>query len=171
MAAHKHLNNYQFSYNPTGPQMDSDYSRDDRINWEWENDTRHPAKSKNIAEEDYNAEDYEEDDFEEYPSHVTKHDLYVQDADYHHEIVATHKPTGGVVGAMSYKDDGRLWDIYVDKKHQRKGVATGMWDKARDTYRTSGGKAPHPARSENETPDGEAFGRAMEKRNTRGRRK
>ena len=85
--------------------------------------------------------------------------------------MATHKPTGGVVGAMSYKDDGRLWDIYVDKKHQRKGVATGMWDKARDTYRTSGGKAPHPARSENETDEGEAFGRAMEKRNTKGRRK
>lgn len=171
MAAHEHLSNYQFSYNPTGPQMDDKYSRDDRINWEWENDTRHPAKSKNLAEKDYNAEDYENEDFEDYDNHVTKHDLYVQDADYHHEIVATHKPTGGVVGAMSYKDDGRLWDIYVDKKHQRKGVATGMWDKAKDAHRTSNGKLPHPERSENETDAGESFGRAMEKRDSKGRHK
>jgi GNAT superfamily N-acetyltransferase len=151
--------------------MDDNYSRDDRINWEWENDTRHPAKSKNIAQEDYNTDDYTEEDFEDYPNHVTKHDLYVQDADYHHEIVATHKTTGGVVGAMSYKDDGRLWDIHVDEKHQRKGIATGMWDKAKDAHRTSGGKVPYPARSENETDAGEAFGRAMEKRDIKGRRK
>ena len=57
------------------------------------------------------------------------------DRDMHH-ITAHLK--GKEVGYLSYEtlaNDGNVHDIGVNPEHQRKGIATGMWNYAKQLYR------------------------------------
>lgn len=70
-----------------------------------------------------------------------------------HTIIATHK--GKTVGHLEwYNDEPEITNIHVDEKHRRKGLATAMYDMARNLP-TKEGVEHSPIR----TDAGEAWSR------------
>lgn len=76
-----------------------------------------------------------------------------------HKITAHDQGTGEKVGYLEWarKPDGEhaageILDISVNESHQRKGIATAMYDAARQT-----GLRPRPQHSPDRTEDGDAW--------------
>ena len=69
------------------------------------------------------------------------------DPEGNHKIIAQHK--GGKVGELQWDPgDKQIQNIEVNPKHQRKGLATAMWDHA-NSLSHSGMKLQHsPVRSD-----------------------
>ena len=82
-----------------------------------------------------------------------------------HAVNAYHK--GSHVGYMVFGHAGVVEDINVDKEHQRKGVATGMWNHAvslgGSTDKATGVRIPNIEHSENRTAQGEEWAKSTGK--------
>ena len=82
-----------------------------------------------------------------------------------HTVTAQHK--GDSVGFMTWGHSGGVIDIGVAKAHQRKGVATGMWNHALSLGGTvdkaSGITVPHAEHSAHRTRQGEAWAKSTGK--------
>jgi len=75
-----------------------------------------------------------------------------------HIVTATHPDSSDLVGYMEWtKDTGETRHIEVDKEHQRKGVATGMWNFAKNVAANSEGKIRRPQHSRVQTKSGKAW--------------
>lgn len=76
-----------------------------------------------------------------------------------HTVEAHH--AGERVGFMTFGHSGGVIDIGVDVNHQRKGVATGMWNHALSlggtTDKASGSYIPNVEHSAHRTHQGEAW--------------
>jgi ribosomal protein S18 acetylase RimI-like enzyme len=88
---------------------------------------------------------------------------------YDHEVNVVHKPTRQNVAYMLYHTDGPIFQIHVDREHQRQGIATHMVKHATEiskASKTPSGhyRIPYPQRAYNETEEGEAWADSMEKR-------
>ena len=83
-----------------------------------------------------------------------------------HEVQAIYKPTGERVGRMTWLNYGPLDEIDVLHEHQRKGIATGMWDHAvklaEATYRGVNKRVPMPEHSIFRTPAGDAWAKSTD---------
>ena len=79
--------------------------------------------------------------------------------DHLHLITATHRESGESVGHMRYGHDGTVQNITVSEPHQRKGVATAMWNHA--SLMGSKGEAPEPKHSVQRTSQGDAWAKAV----------
>ena len=81
-----------------------------------------------------------------------------------HEVQAIHKPTGERVGRMTWLNYGPLDEIDVLHEHQRKGIATGMWNHAtklaESTYRGVNKRVPMPEHSRFRTRSGDAWAKS-----------
>lgn len=83
-------------------------------------------------------------------------------------VITAHHPdydeSEGPLGAMIWsRGTGEVKDINVDEKHQRKGVATGMWKFARAVAKQSGYKILPPVHSPNQTPSGKKWAKSVGK--------
>lgn len=82
-----------------------------------------------------------------------------------HTIIAKSK--GKEVGFLTFGHSGGVIDIGVSKEHQRKGVATGMWNHALSlggsTDKTSGIRIPNIEHSAHRTRQGEAWAKSTGK--------
>ena len=81
-----------------------------------------------------------------------------------HALYAEHKPTGRDVGYMNWAGNrwgspGHLWEIEVDEDFQRKGVATSMWNHAKNLAKTNP-SISHPVHSDVRTPEGAAWAKS-----------
>jgi len=76
-----------------------------------------------------------------------------------HMIVATH-PEHGQVGALSWNPEGEVDSVYVDTKHQRRGVATAMWQHAKAWALQNGENGPEK-HSEHLSEDGIRWAQAV----------
>lgn len=83
---------------------------------------------------------------------------------YDHEVTVIHKPSKALVADMTWTDDGPLYGIAVDGNHQRRGIATKMVEHATKVAGASNYRIPFPQRSDNETEEGEAWSKAMQRR-------
>jgi hypothetical protein len=82
-----------------------------------------------------------------------------------HEVQAIHKPTGEHIGRMTWLNYGPLHEIDVNYEHQRRGVATGMWNHAIGLADSSYNKGvnkriPMPEHSIFRTPAGDAWAKS-----------
>ena len=82
-----------------------------------------------------------------------------------HEVQAIHKPTGEPIGRMTWLNYGPLHEIDVNRDHQRKGIATGMWGHAIELAVSSYSKGvnkriPMPEHSIFRTPAGDAWAKS-----------
>lgn len=84
------------------------------------------------------------------------------------EVQAIYKPTNEKIGNMTwFSDIGNLNEIDVLHEHQRKGVATGMWNHAIKLAEASYGKGINkrismPEHSIFRTPAGDAWAKSTE---------
>lgn len=76
-----------------------------------------------------------------------------------HEITAHHK--GAQIGFLNWS--GGVNDIQVAKEHQRKGVATAMWNWAHTLADKHPGDILHPEHSTHRTPSGEKWAKSTGK--------
>lgn len=73
-----------------------------------------------------------------------------------HQLEAFDPKVGDVVGYMRWnKENGRIEDITVDREHRRKGIATGMWNHAKNLDVTP------PKHSPVRSPSGLAWSEAV----------
>ena len=85
-------------------------------------------------------------------------------ADFNHQITALDKKTGKDVGYFQWADkgnSGRIWDIAIHEEHQRKGIATAMYDKADKLAEVSDRRIYSPEHSETRTPAGDAWAKKV----------
>ena len=64
------------------------------------------------------------------------------------------------VGHMQWAGNdwnGRIWDLEVDADHQRRGLGTAMYQKAKRLAESSNGLIVPPAHSDTRTPAGDAW--------------
>jgi len=85
--------------------------------------------------------------------------------EYSHEVQAIHKPTGEQVGYMDWNQHGKLWEIAVKEPHQRKGLATGMWNHAQNVADAASNKGvnkriPSVRHSQYRTAAGDAWAKS-----------
>jgi ribosomal protein S18 acetylase RimI-like enzyme len=73
-----------------------------------------------------------------------------------YDVRATHRKTGTPVGLLSAFTDGKIAMISVDPEHRRKGVATAMWNYAKQHPQLS-----DPYHSKVKTDDGEAWAQSL----------
>jgi GNAT superfamily N-acetyltransferase len=81
-----------------------------------------------------------------------------------HQITALDKETGHGVGHLQWagnENSGRIWDITVREDHQRKGLATAMYEKADRLAQSSGRRIYSPEHSETRTPAGDAWAKKV----------
>ena len=77
-----------------------------------------------------------------------------------HQIVAIDKESGQGVGHMQWSGnewDGRIWDVTVHSEHQRRGLGTAMYQKAKSIAESSRGLVTPPTHSDTRTPAGDAW--------------
>jgi GNAT superfamily N-acetyltransferase len=84
-----------------------------------------------------------------------------------HEVQAIHKPTGEPIGRMTWLNYGPLDEIDVQHEHQRRGVATGMWNHAirladSSYYKGVNKRIPMPEHSIFRTPAGDAWAKSTD---------
>jgi ribosomal protein S18 acetylase RimI-like enzyme len=80
----------------------------------------------------------------------------------HHVITATHK--GNEVGFLDwYHTGGKIYDIGVKDEHQRKGVATNMYNYAKELS-SSDKNITEPRHSETRTDEGDQWARSLGER-------
>jgi GNAT superfamily N-acetyltransferase len=94
--------------------------------------------------------------------------LYQEDPDNEverHTVTTQHTPTGAYAGSMIWSgyedtDNGHLQSIEVDPKFRRQGLATKMWNHARElSYKNP--NIHFPQHSAFRTPEGDAWARAV----------
>jgi len=84
--------------------------------------------------------------------------------DVNHVVTAMHPDSSDPVGYMVWKKDtGENIRIDVEKEHQRKGVATGMWNFAKNIAANSDGKIRRPQHSRVQTKSGRAWAKKVGK--------
>lgn len=81
-----------------------------------------------------------------------------------HKITATHIPTGEKIGKLIWNDQhsptpGKVESVYVEKEHQRKGVATAMWNYALRLNR--GRRVNRPRHSYVKSSEGAAWAKSV----------
>jgi hypothetical protein len=69
---------------------------------------------------------------------------------YDEVTVHAHHPEHGHIGKMELSKFGEVKDVIVADEHQRKGVATGMWNYAKQ-------QGLNPEHSDSRTPAGDAW--------------
>ena len=74
-------------------------------------------------------------------------------------INATHRPTKKTVGYLHMDEHGVVQGIGVDEDHQRKGVATGMWEYAKDLAAEN--IIAIPRHSYTQTEEGKSWAKAV----------
>lgn len=97
----------------------------------------------------------------QFPVEIT-HDY--DEANWEHNYNAYHK--GEHVGMLQVYMDGGISDIQVVKEHQRKGVATAMFNYAigkAGEQTPDGFYVPYPEHSAHRTPSGEAWAKSTGK--------
>jgi ribosomal protein S18 acetylase RimI-like enzyme len=79
-----------------------------------------------------------------------------------HELEAFDPKADDVVGYMRWsKETGQIQDISVPKRFQRQGIATSMWNYAKDLAKNSDGSVISPIHSPVRTPEGAAWARKV----------
>jgi GNAT superfamily N-acetyltransferase len=82
------------------------------------------------------------------------------DDDGHHVITATDK-TGKDAGFLDwYHTGGEIHDVGVQDEHQRQGVATAMYNHAKELH-TSNKDIPVPVHSATRTPEGDSWAKSV----------
>lgn len=77
-----------------------------------------------------------------------------------HTVTAHHPESGEEIGYLTWSDvDGEVAHVHVDRKHQRQGVATGLWDEAHRIAVERGEVAPR--HSGDQTVEGKAWAEAV----------
>ena len=85
-------------------------------------------------------------------------------AEPHHVVTATHPDKDYPVGFLVWKKDtGENIRIEVEEEHQRKGVATVMWNFAKNVAASSDGKIRRPQHSRVKTKAGKAWAKKVGK--------
>ena len=92
---------------------------------------------------------------------------YERDSEGDHNIIAEHPSENEPIGYLTWADRdyeegaqaGNIMDVHVAQEHQRKGVATGMYNYAKSIARGVG--APHPTHAESRTVSGEAWAKKV----------
>jgi hypothetical protein len=74
-------------------------------------------------------------------------------------VQAVHTDTGQVVGHLRWGGHGVVENVQVNKDHQRKGVATGMWRHANEL--ADQGLVPRPKHSDVRTAEGDAWAKTV----------
>lgn len=74
-------------------------------------------------------------------------------------INAKHAESGDTVGHMLCDHRGKIQSISVQPAHQRKGVATNMWNHAQEL--ASQGQVPAPKHSKDRSDQGDAWARSV----------
>ena len=81
-----------------------------------------------------------------------------------HVVTAMHPDSQYPIGYMEWaRDTGENVSVDVDKEHQRKGVATGMWNFAKNVAANSDGKIRRPQHSRVQTKSGKAWAKKVGK--------
>lgn len=84
------------------------------------------------------------------------HEISVHDPSYEGPKVY------GRIGYMEiHPESGIIYDISVLPKHQRKGVATAMWDLAHSIHQAMPDKYPKPVHSPIRSDDGEEWAKKV----------
>jgi len=85
---------------------------------------------------------------------------YRQDAEGDHDIIAKHPSESEPVGYLTWDgNDGEVLDIHVAPEHQRKGLATAMWNHAQKIAMES--RIVYPQPSAVTTDDGDKFFKSL----------
>jgi tRNA(Met) C34 N-acetyltransferase TmcA len=74
-------------------------------------------------------------------------------------VSATHTESGEKVGHLLADHSGRIQSIAVTPAHQRRGVATGMWEHAQNLHRQ--GLVPAPRHSKDRSDQGDAWAKSV----------
>ena len=73
-----------------------------------------------------------------------------------------YKGLAGRVGYMEmHPETGTIYDISVRDEHQRKGIATAMWDLAHSIHQAMPDKYPKPVHSDVRSHDGDKWAEAV----------
>jgi GNAT superfamily N-acetyltransferase len=84
--------------------------------------------------------------------------------DVNHVVTATHPDHDYPIGFLVWKKDtGETLRVDVEKEHQRKGVATGMWNFAKNVAASSNDKIRRPQHSRVQTKSGKAWAKKVGK--------
>lgn len=79
-------------------------------------------------------------------------------------VTAVHPEEGHSVGFLAWrKDTGEVLRVEVDPEHQRKGVATGMWNFAKNIAANSDEKIRRPQHSIAQSKAGKAWAKKVGK--------
>ena len=79
-------------------------------------------------------------------------------------VTATHPDAEDPVGFVAWrKDTGEVVRVEVNPEHQRKGVATGLWNFAKNVAASSDGKIRRPQHSTAQSKAGKAWAKKVGK--------
>ena len=80
-----------------------------------------------------------------------------------HVVTAHHSEHGQIGHLIWRRGTGEIVDLLTEPEHERKGVATGMWEHAKTVAANSDGKILRPQHSAVQTPKGKRWAKKVGK--------